>query len=47
MYGYPVPSHHIRRHTDPTLIKQIDSVAIGYPNGRHYTYVDLAEVTVR
>ena len=33
--------------SDPTLVKQIDSVAIGYPNGRHYTYVDLAGVAVQ
>jgi len=29
-----------------TTIKQVDAIAIGYPNGRQYTYVQLASVTV-
>ena len=32
------------KSSDKTAIKQINAIAIGYPNGRHYTYVDLADV---
>lgn len=32
--------------SDPTAISRVDAVAIGYPNGRHYTYVDLGAVAV-
>ena len=27
---------------DPTIVSQIDAIAIGYPNGRHYDYIELA-----
>lgn len=29
------------KSTDKTVPKQIDAIAIGYPNGRHYSYVEL------
>ena len=32
------------KSSDKTAIKQVNAIAIGYPNGRHYTYVDLADV---
>ena len=27
---------------DPTIVSQVDAIAIGYPNGRHYDYIELA-----
>ena len=29
-----------------TVPKQVDAIAIGYPNGRHYTYVELGAITM-
>ena len=31
------------KDSDTTAIKQVNAIAIGYPNGRHYTYVELAD----
>jgi hypothetical protein len=33
------------KSTDKTVPKQVDAIAIGYPNGRHYTYVELGATT--
>ncbi len=33
------------KSSDKTAIKQVNAIAIGYPNGRHYTYVDLADIS--
>jgi hypothetical protein len=38
---YKATDHLSSKDTDSNLM-QVDAVAIGYPNGRHYTYVDLA-----
>lgn len=32
--------------TDPTAISRVDAIAIGYPNGRDYGYVDMASITL-
>jgi len=31
---------------DPTAISRVDAIAIGYPNGRDYGYVDMASITL-
>lgn len=45
MNGITYEAYDSIEASDPTIISQIDAIAIGYPNGRHYTYVELGAVT--
>ena len=35
-------SDKLKDSKDPTIVSQVDAIAIGYPNGRHYDYIELA-----